>query len=680
MELFKLFGTIAVNNQEANDNIDETTGKAEGFGSSLAKGIGTVAKWGSAVVGATALAVGGMVKFAESSASSLDNIDKMSQKIGISREAYQELDFICSQTGTSVDGLQMGMKTLTAQMDAVTEGNDSAIERFARLGVEVTNTDGTFRSQEDVLYDTLEALQNVEDQTEKSRLATELFGRSGTELMPLLNSEAGSLEDMKNQAHELGLVLDDELIDNGVQLTDVLDQTERAFSSIFVQLGGALMPIIVDVAGYIQTLLPTIQSLISGLEPVLTQIFESLLPPLMDLVQQLLPPLMDLIKQIVPPLTNIISSLLPIVVRVLQMILPVLIQLISAVLPVIVQLLDAFLPILEPLLNVLQPYLDILLALIVPLLQLATEILVPLIELVVKFYSEIAEHLTPVLQAIASFIQDNVSPIIVALSMAFSDAFETIRLTAYVVVNQLKSKFEEFKTKIQSLIDKFENFKTSVKNKIDTVKTNITNTVNTIKSTVSNVFTSIKNTATTVWNGVKDAITTPIETAKNTIQRIVNTIKGFFSGMTISFPHIKLPHFSIRPSGWKIEDLLEGSIPTLGISWYAKGGIMDGVTPFGLNGGQLMVGGEAGKEAIVPLENDTKGIELIASKLYENMPYSDTTVIQDKMNDILKKLDELSKMKMVTETGALVGQLAPQMDSALGNITEYKGRGLATRW
>lgn len=107
---------------------------------------------------------------------------------------------------------------------------------------------------------------------------------------------------------------------------------------------------------------------------------------------------------------------------------------------------------------------------------------------------------------------------------------------------------------------------------------------------------------------------------------------------------------------------------------------MDGATPFGLNGGQLMVGGEAGKEAIVPLENDTKGIELIASKLYENMPYSHTTVIQDKMNDILKKLDELSKMKMVTETGALVGQLAPQMDSALGNITEYKGRGLATRW
>ena len=96
-----------------------------------------------------------------------------------------------------------------------------------------------------------------------------------------------------------------------------------------------------------------------------------------------------------------------------------------------------------------------------------------------------------------------------------------------------------------------------------------------------------------IFNKVKAAITQPIEAAKSAVKRIVDTIKGFFSNFHISLPKIKLPHFSISPSGWQIGDLLKGSIPSLSISWYAKGGIVDGAT--------LIGAGEAGPEAIVPL-------------------------------------------------------------------------------
>lgn len=161
----------------------------------------------------------------------------------------------------------------------------------------------------------------------------------------------------------------------------------------------------------------------------------------------------------------------------------------------------------------------------------------------------------------------------------------------YDFINNLTGgKLGEMVSKVK---EKLTAAKDAVVNKLNEIKTNFTNKLNAVKTTVTNIF-----------NAVKTAITNPIETAKNTVKNIVDTIKGFFSGMTISFPHIKLPHFSISPAGWKIRDLLEGSIPSLGISWYAKAMdnpmIMEKPTIFGYNAasGNLLGGGEAGSEVV----------------------------------------------------------------------------------
>jgi phage-related protein len=136
------------------------------------------------------------------------------------------------------------------------------------------------------------------------------------------------------------------------------------------------------------------------------------------------------------------------------------------------------------------------------------------------------------------------------------------------------------------------------------IKNVVSSVVNGIRNTVSSVFNGIKSVATSVWNGIKTAITRPIEKARDTIKGIVDKIKGFFTGMKLEFPNIKLPHFSISPSGWKIGDLLEGSIPKLSIQWYAKAMndpmIMNSPTLFGYNPatGSLMGGGEAGSEVV----------------------------------------------------------------------------------
>lgn len=135
-----------------------------------------------------------------------------------------------------------------------------------------------------------------------------------------------------------------------------------------------------------------------------------------------------------------------------------------------------------------------------------------------------------------------------------------------------------------------------------------------IKDFFVNGFKNIKDKAVNIFNTIKTAITNPIETAKNIVKGVVDKIKGFFN-FKVELPKIKLPHFSIKPKGWKIGDLMDGSIPKLGIEWYAKGGVFEKPTIFGMNGNRAMVGGEAGAEAIVPLERNTKWLDKIADKL-----------------------------------------------------------------
>lgn len=675
MELFKLFGTIAVNNQEANENIDETSGKAEGFASKLASGIGTVAQWSAAIVTGTAAAVGSMVAFANSQTEVLDNIDKMSQRLGMSTEAYQEWDYILGQSGVDIDSMMVGMKTMTNVMGDVIASGTTAGTAFEQLGLSYEDLAG--KTQEEIFAMSVEALQGVEDQTVKAALAQDLFGKSGMNMIPLLNQTAESTEELRTQAHELGLVYDEETIQQGVELHDTMDTLKRSFGAVAMQLASGLMPVVNQFGNYLISYMPQIQAMMERLAPVIGQVFDGLLPPLMSLVEQIFPILVSLIESILPPITQIVSAILPIIVQLLQTLLPPALQIVEAVLPIVAELLLALLPILEPLIGLLQPILDLVLLLLEPLLGLIETILPPLIEGIVDFVDVITAVLTPILEGLVQYI-----------GAVFNVAIDQIRIVVGTVVGFVQERWHSMKDTIMTVFSAIGNFigttMTAISSKItsvwNAVKNTVSTVVNAIKSTISSVFNAVKSTVTTIWNGIKTAMETPIENAKNKIKSIVDTIKGFFSNLNISFPNIPLPHFSVSPSGWKVADLLQGTIPSLGISWYAKGGIMDGITPFGLNGNQLMVGGEAGKEAIIPLEKDTRGIELIASKLEENMHSENSVVIQEKMNTIIKLLEMLTGMKIVLDSGAMVGQLAPAMDVALGDIYAAKGRGGRSRW
>ncbi|MDQ0221982.1 phage tail protein [Streptococcus moroccensis] len=131
------------------------------------------------------------------------------------------------------------------------------------------------------------------------------------------------------------------------------------------------------------------------------------------------------------------------------------------------------------------------------------------------------------------------------------------------------------------------------------------NLFNNLSSTISGIFNGILSTASNIWNSIKSTISNAIDGAKNAVSNGVSAIKNLFN-FQIKWPHIPLPHFRVSGSANPL-DWLKGGLPSIGIDWYAKGGIMTKPTLFGMNGNRAMVGGEAGAEAILPLNKSTLG-------------------------------------------------------------------------
>lgn len=133
----------------------------------------------------------------------------------------------------------------------------------------------------------------------------------------------------------------------------------------------------------------------------------------------------------------------------------------------------------------------------------------------------------------------------------------------------------------------------TIKEKALEVKDWVVEKFTALKNGIANAFNSIKNTVTTVWNAIKNAITNPIQAAVDFVKKAIDKIKGFFSGLKIELPHIKLPHFKLEGSF----SLVPPSIPKISVDWYKNGGIFTSPTVFSGVGV-----GEAGAEAVLPLK------------------------------------------------------------------------------
>lgn len=277
--------------------------------------------------------------------------------------------------------------------------------------------------------------------------------------------------------------------------------------------------------------------------------------------------------------------------------------------------------------------------------------------IIISVWDAIKSKVTAVIHAMASVI----STVMNAIKTVFSTVWNAIKTVVTTVVNAIKSIVTTVFNSIKNTATTVWNaIKTAVTTPVNAIKSTVTTVFNSVKSTVSSIFNGIKSTATSVWNGIKSAITTPIEVAKNKVKSVVDAIKGFFSGMKISLPHIKLPHFKVTGK----LSIAPPSVPHLSIAWYKEGGIMTSPTIFGMNGSSLMAGGEAGAEAILPLAGFYKQLEaMISSHLNTSAMEKYLAVIADN-----------SSKGIYLEDGTLVGHLLPAIDGELGKSQKLQRR------
>ena len=232
----------------------------------------------------------------------------------------------------------------------------------------------------------------------------------------------------------------------------------------------------------------------------------------------------------------------------------------------------------------------------------------------------------------------------------WSGAWETIKGVFSTVWNAIQNVVQTIFTAIQSYIS----------NTINAISSTISNVWNGISSTISNVLNGISNTVSNVWTGIKNSIGNAINGAKDLVSSAISTIKNLFN-FNISWPHIPLPHFSVSGSANPL-DWLKGQIPRIGIEWYAKGGIMTKPTIFGMNGNNMMVGGEAGNEAVLPLNERTLGA--IGRGIAQTMGENPTNINITITGNVVREEADISR---------IADQVAQRIADELQRKTQLRG-------
>lgn len=198
-------------------------------------------------------AAAGMVAMAIKSAASADDLLTMSNVTGLSVEELQKLQYASSFVDVSLE-------TMTGSITKLTKNMASGSDAFDTLGVSITNTDGSMRDATDVWYDTIEALGNVANETERDQLSMELFGKSAMEMAGIVDDGGAALKSFGEEAENTGLIMGQDAVESAVAFNDQMDKLKNTTTQAFFKMGSSLAT----------SLLPMIENLVNAVVKVVT--------------------------------------------------------------------------------------------------------------------------------------------------------------------------------------------------------------------------------------------------------------------------------------------------------------------------------------------------------------------------------------------------------------------------
>ena len=370
---------------------------------------------GTAIVDAGKAAAKSFVDTAEWA----DGMNTLAKETGLSTDTLQEFEYMSDLTDTDLSTVQSSLQKLTKSMSGAKNGTGAAADTFKMLGVSVTNADGSLRDNEEVFYDTIDALGKMQNETERDAASMAIFGRSALELNPLIETGGAQMRAFAEEAHSVGYVLDEEALGALNQSKDAFDRLKNAGTALERQFGAELAP---TIAGVAENLVDMVQNdeelrasltdivtqlgkIVQEIAPVLIPLISELLPIISQIASDVLPPILELTRETMPYVSELCHQLLPVISKILQTIMPFVIKLVGAILPPILKILTALCPVISALLDFLVPILDLIIEIIDPLLEVIGDCLSPIITLLQPLIQLLGSVLTPILKDLAPLIE-----------------------------------------------------------------------------------------------------------------------------------------------------------------------------------------------------------------------------------------------------------------------------------
>ena len=287
-EVFKLVGNIALNGkatvEKGLNEIDKTSEKVgkkfQEIGTSVSTTGKGMTKWVTGPLVAVGTALFGITK---KTADAGDAIQKMALRTGLSTEALSEYKHAAELSGTSLESLEKGVKRMQSTIYDAEQGLATASDALDALGVSSEELEGKSPEQQFEILSS--ALADVDDASRKAALAQEIFGRAGTEMLPMLAQGSEGIAEMRQEARDLGIVFDQEAADQAANFNDDLLRLQKGFAGIFQELGMKLIPIFLDqlFPAIKNNVIPAVSSLIELIGNAAAW-FGNLSPPLQKII------------------------------------------------------------------------------------------------------------------------------------------------------------------------------------------------------------------------------------------------------------------------------------------------------------------------------------------------------------------------------------------------------------
>lgn len=230
---------------------DVVNGLANALGITLPPGVqaavdklGQFSASGAAAVTVVGGLVGALAKSTMDMSKTADDLLTLSTQTSLTTDQLQEFEYASELVDVSTDTLRGSLVKLTNNMQTAATGTGSAAEAFKKLHVKVSDSSGKLKDNYEVFLKTIDALGKMKNETERDALAMDIFGRSATDLNPLIEAGSGRLKELAEQAHEVGYVVDNETLQSFGELDDAMQKLDKKGDAVKRSFAEALLPII----------------------------------------------------------------------------------------------------------------------------------------------------------------------------------------------------------------------------------------------------------------------------------------------------------------------------------------------------------------------------------------------------------------------------------------------------